>query len=194
MNKLTDLQSNDDYLKNNPPVSEYSYDGKHFKVKQYKDWECIEGNDYIVCLPHLIDRGEIVIRKEWIPTFLLKEPNKEFHLTVVTGGIDENETPEEALFRELEEEAGIKLNTHYSNYEKLGEYYTNKGNNGKCHIYYLPIEINDFQYITPTGDGSEAESKSSCVVVDTQYLDSLKMSEAIGQLCLMEFKNRINNL
>ena len=170
---------------------DYNYKGDYIKVVEKDGWEYVSDADCIIAIPHLLDFDEIMIRKEWITPFQDRHPNQEFFLTMISGTIEDGETPVNTLIRELQEEAGILLNTTYMNYERWGELFFSKGNNSKCHIFYLPLKINDFQKVKASGDGSKTEDISKTTRVNTKYIESLKPSDLITAFCLEKLKTKI---
>jgi 8-oxo-dGTP pyrophosphatase MutT (NUDIX family) len=170
---------------------EFVYDGEYLKIKERDGWQFVTESDCVIGLVHLLDFDEIILRKEWIPPYQDREPSSEYFLTMLSGTIEEDEKPIDTLKRELEEEAGIRLNTLYSSEEYLGEYFMTKGNSAKYHIYYIPLWTNEFQKIQAVGDGSDAEEKSSTIRVNTAYLSTLKPSDIITAYCLEKIKEKI---
>jgi 8-oxo-dGTP pyrophosphatase MutT (NUDIX family) len=170
---------------------ELKYDG-YLKVKDADGWEYVEEKDCVVVIPHLVNFDEILLRKEVVPPFSSRFPKQEHFLTVVSGTMDGTETPEETLIRELREETGIKLNTGFEGWKKWGEFFWNKGNNSRCHLYYLPLTITDFSKIQAYGDGSQFEENSSTLRVDIAYLDSLKPSDLITQTMLLYLRKELD--
>ena len=168
------------------------YDGEYMNIKATDGWEFVEEKDCVIVLPHLINFNEIILRKENVPPFNTREPNKEHFLTVVSGTMEAGEDPTETLVRELKEETGIMLNTGFKGWTKWGEYFWNKGNNSKCHVYYLPITTSDFQKVVAKGDGSVSEDKSITVRIDLSYIESLRPSDLITEMVLSKFRDKIN--
>lgn len=168
------------------------YDGDYIKVKSVTGWEFVEEKDCVVVLPHLINFDEIILRKEDVPPFQTRHPNQEFFLTVVSGTMEAGEDPTETLIRELREETGMLLNAGFQGWKKLGEYFWNKGNNSKCHLYYLPLTTSDFQKVAAVGDGSISEEKSKTIRIDMSYLNSLKPSDLVTELLLMKLKEELS--
>lgn len=169
----------------------YTYEGDYIKIKEREGWEYVVEPDSVIAIPHLIDYDEILIRKEYVPAFHEKHPENEFFLTMISGTIKDGETPVDTLIRELQEEAGVLLNTTYMNYERWGEFFTNKGNSSKFHIFYIPLNINDFQKVKATGDGTKYEEMSKTTRVNTKYIDSLKGSDMVTAYCLEKLKGKL---
>lgn len=169
------------------------FDGDYIKVKTVDGWEFVEDSDCVVVLPHLVNFDEIILRKEVIPAFNTREPNPEHFLTVVSGTMEAGEDPTETLIREVREETGMMLNTGFQGWKKWGEYFWSKGSNSKCHLYYLPLTMSDFQRVAASGDGSELEANSKSVRVDMEKIDSLRPSDLVSELLLMKLKEEIRN-
>lgn len=162
--------------------NDYVYDN-YLKILNHNDYEFVVENDCVILIPHLIDYNEILVRKEYIPTYQYKIPNMEYFLTMVSGTVDDNEKLNDTLIRELKEECGIVLNVTYQNMKKIGEYFVCKSNSSKFHIYYIPLSKNDYKHTNITNDGSYIESISKTVRVDVKYLSSLIPSDLITALC-----------
>ncbi len=169
---------------------DYLYDG-YLKVKSKNGWEYVVENDCSVAMVHLIDLNEILIRKEIVPPFQERHAGQEFFLTTISGTMKEGESPIQTITRELVEEAGIQLNTNYTGYESWGEFFWCKGNTSKCHIFYMPLRVNDFRKVNASGDGSDFEKNSKTVRVDLKYLDALKPSDLLTAYCLEKMKSLI---
>lgn len=113
---------------------EIKYNGIRFKIKQ-KIYEkedgkkyirdCVEPGNAVVILP-VTDNNEVIFIKQQ------REAINKIALELPAGMIDENELPEDAAKRELEEEVGIIAN----NIEFLTEYYPSCGyTNEKIYAY-----------------------------------------------------------
>lgn len=170
-----------------PEDEKYLWEGNYLKIKEIEGWEAVMENDMVIILPHLIDYNEILLRKESIPPFKHVD-GREFFLTVISGTIEKNEKPEKTIFRELEEEAGIRLNTGYKSYKKWNELFVSKGNTAKVHIYYLPLHNYDFTTVYATGDGSKTEAKSSSIRIDLKYLNNLNPCDLVTSLSIEYLK------
>lgn len=143
-------------------------------------------NDIIVMFVHLLDFNEILLKKEVVDAYQQRDNKQEFFLTSIEGNIL-NETPLVSLKRNLSENVGILLNTNYSNYEEIGEYFISKDNSYKYHIYYIPLRINDYRQVA----SSNKNENSKTVRVDVKFLDSLKVSDLITAFNIEKLKQKL---
>lgn len=172
--------------------TDFKYDG-YLKVKELDGWEFVVEADCAIMIPHIIDFDEFIFRKEYVPPYQYAEPNKQFFLTIVSGTMEKGESAKDTVIRELQEECGIKLNTTYNGFVHFGDYFMSKGNSAKYHVYYIPLQKNDFTIVTATGDGSEAEEKSSNIRIDKKNLIYLKPSDTITAYCIEKILNELND-
>ena len=187
MDKFSSLKPKE-VIDNNKDKVIFSND--HLKIIQYEDWSIIKENDGAFCIPYLIEKNQIVIRNEYIPTFKYVD-SQEYHITLVGGSIENGESPETAMLRELEEEAGIVLNEGYK-LDALKPLYISKGMTSKYHPFIIPLNEREYSTITPTGDGSDVEKKSKSVNVSAKFIDSVKTSDLITDYLLLKLKEYMN--
>jgi 8-oxo-dGTP pyrophosphatase MutT (NUDIX family) len=161
------------------------------KIIEFEDWMMLKENDSAVCIPYLIETNQIVIRREYIPTFKYAE-GQEYHVAIVGGMIDPGESPRAAMIRELEEEAGIVLREDYDLEEELKPLFFTKGCVNKVYPYILPLNERDYHEVVPSGDGSDIEKKSNSVKVDIKYLSSINVSDMLVDYMLLKFKEYLN--
>ncbi|SRR6266403_1695032 len=185
MDKFSKLFQSNKKLKDD---DNYLWKGSYIKIKELDGWEGVCEKDCIVAIVYLLEHDELVLRKEYVPTYNWVN-KKEFYLTILSGAIEEGETAERTLIRELEEEAGIKLHTHYRGFKKLNQLFFNKGCTAQYHIYYVPLNDTDYEKVLAKGDGSEIEDKSISVRIDVKFVKNLNPSDTITALCLEYFKN-----
>jgi 8-oxo-dGTP pyrophosphatase MutT (NUDIX family) len=187
MEKFSKLKPKDQFSE---PKDKILYNSEYFKIIEYEDWHIIQERDAIVCIPYLIESNQFVIRYEYIPPFKYTD-GQEYHITVISGGIEQGETAERALVRELEEEAGIVLREDYQ-FEELKPLFINKGHTNKYRPYILPLNERDYHEVIAKGDGSKAEELSKSVKVDVKYLDSMNTSDLITDYMLLKLKEYLN--
>lgn len=149
-------------------------------------WSVVKEKDMIVCIPYLIERNEIILRYEYIPSFNYIDDQK-FYVTVISGSIENNESPNITLMRELEEEAGIVLR-HDFKMEHMKPLYVSKSSVNKYYPYIITLCEKDYDEVYPTGDGSMAESMSKSARINVKYLNNIQTKDLITEYMLIKFK------
>ena len=187
MEKFSKLKTKDEFAEGNEEVL---YKDNHFQVVKFEDWSILKERDAVVCIPFLIETNQVVLRYEYVPTFKYTD-GQEYHLTLVCGGIEAGETPDSALLRELEEEAGIVLREDYQ-LEALRPLFINKASANKYYPYLLPLSERDYHEVVAKGDGSKEEEMSKAVKVDVKYLSSLSPSDLITDYMILKLKEYLN--
>jgi len=159
-------------------------------IVEYEDWTIVKAPDYIICIPILLESNQMVLRQEYIPTFKYVD-GQEYHATLVAGRIESGETPINALFRELEEEAGIVVREGYEP-EELRPLFTSKGLTSRAYPFILPLNERDYHEVIAKGDGSVAESKSRSVKVDIKHINNINVTDLVTEYMLMKVKEYMN--
>lgn len=166
------------------------YKNDWMKVVKFDDWTIVEGTDSVICVPILVDTNQVVLRREYIPPYK-KRTNNEYFLHVISGTIEEEESHEECLRRELVEEAGIVLRDSVSvAFEK--PLFMSKSGTSQYHICILELYKDDYYEIKAKGDGSKSEKLSNSVKVYNYNLEELESSDTITELCLMKLKEKLD--
>jgi 8-oxo-dGTP pyrophosphatase MutT (NUDIX family) len=187
MKRFSSLKPKDEFKEGKEKVL---FSDKNLKIVQFEDWSVIKDRDIAVCIPYLIDTNQIVLRYEYIPTFKYVD-GQEYHVTLVGGGIEVGESPEKAIVRELEEEAGIVLREDFK-LEEMKPLFMTKGTSNKYYPYILTLTERDYHEVIAKGDGSKAEDLSKSVKVDVKYIKSLNPSDLITDYMLMKIKEYLN--
>jgi len=167
------------------------YDG-YIKVIKEDEWEFVVESDCVVCLPYIKDEGYFLMRSEPVPpwTYDRKSNSQQLsshYLTLVSGTIEEGETPKACLRRELHEEAGIILN-EFKELEIEGPFYMTKGNSAKYYLCLLELNYNDFKLVSAPGDGSKTENISKTMKISLGDIDEIKLNDMISLYLINKLK------
>lgn len=187
MEKFTKLKPKTEFTEDKDDIL---FSNKYMKVINYEDWTIIKESDFVVCIPYLIDSNQIILRHEYIPTFKYVD-GQDFHVTVLSGGIEQGETPDRAILRELEEEAGVVVSPEYK-IEFMKPLFISKGNASKYHPCIIQLTEREYHEVVAKGDGSEAEKKSQSVKIDVKYLNSINSSDLITDYMILKLKDYLN--
>jgi 8-oxo-dGTP pyrophosphatase MutT (NUDIX family) len=173
------------------------YKGSHLSIVNYKEWDIVQSKDRVVILPFFKDEGCILMRNEYLPSYNLRfkgvsgYKDVTNYLTVISGAIDEGETPIQTIRRELVEEAGVVLSNLYE--INIGEQvFADKGVAYMLYFTLLEINYNDFRLIQPPTDGSKGEQKSKTVRISLGEIDSIKIYDLLTAHMLLRLKNEYN--
>ena len=188
MEKFSKMRPKNDF---DEPKDDIKYEDGNLKIVNYEDWSIIKERDVVVCIPYLIESNQMVLRHEYIPTFKYVT-GQEYHATLIGGGIETGETPQQSLIRELEEEAGIVLREDFEIEEELKPLFMTKGQTNRYYPFILPLNERDYHEVVAKGDGSKEESRSKSVKIDIKFINSVNSSDLITDYMLMKLKEYLN--
>ena len=191
MEKFTKYKKNEE----NQEETNIVYDG-YIKVIQENEWEFVVEKDCVVCLPYVVDEGYFLMRSEPVPpwTYDRKSNSQQLsshYLTMVSGTIEDGETPHTCLRRELYEEAGIILN-EFKQLNIEGPFYMTKGNTAKYYLCLLELNYNDFKLVSAPGDGSKTENISKTMKVSLGDIDEIRLNDMISLYLVNKLKTENN--
>lgn len=178
------------------PDEEVLYNGKFLDMIQYKDTEILNVQDKVAILPYFRDEANILMRLEYLPAYQYKNRDKSNlrkitnYLTVITGTMEEGETPEQTIRRELFEEGGIVLNNLYG-FDIEGPFFLQKYSTGQIWICLLELPVNSYRQIRPPTDGSDKEKLSKCIRVSIGDINQIVNNDLISKYLITKLKNQI---
>lgn len=173
-----------------PKKKDIAWKNDTISVIDFEGWSFTEESDMVVCIIHLIEQNQFILRHEYIPTFKYID-GQEHHLTVLSGSIRKGESPERCLLREIEEEAGIVIDPdHKIEFEK--PLFISKGCVDKYHPCIITLSEGDYHEVVAKTDGSKAEKKSQTVKLNMKYINSVNASDLITEYMMLKFKEYSN--
>lgn len=185
MEKFTEIPPEQD---NTPEIL---YDGTHKKIAKIEDWEVnYYTNDSIIVLPYLEDTMEIVMRREVIPPYKYID-SQEKHLVCVAGSMEDGETAEETLYRELYEETGLVTKTNYDRLKKWRSIFSNKSSTMTTHMFFMPLRQHEYDEVVAPTDGSKYEKLADNVKIHISQISRIVPADTISSLCIEYFKNEL---
>jgi 8-oxo-dGTP pyrophosphatase MutT (NUDIX family) len=185
MKKFSNLKPTDDkQISGNKTL----FKDDHLTVTNFENISIITDRDVVVCIPYLIQQNKIIVRQEYVPAYKYAD-GQDMHICLVGGGIEKDETPEEALLRELQEEAGIVIRPNFK-VEIEKPLFMFKGSSNKYFMSILTLTENDYHEVAV--DKSQEHRLDVAAKVDVKYINSLNVSDVITELMLDRFKKYAN--
>lgn len=189
MDKFSKVQTEEDTLN-----GQELYNSKFIEVIQYNDTEIIKENDTVAILPYFKFEGTIMMLSEYIAAYQYR--NKDIqslkrvtnYLSVITGSIEEGESVDKAIRRELYEEGGVVLSGLYP-IEYKGPFFKTKRHSSQMYLCILELNVNDYKQTVPPGDGSKSEKLTKTIKISLGDIDNLKINDMVTENLLMTLKN-----
>jgi len=178
------------------PEEEILYKGKHLDMIKYKDTEILQIGDKIAILPYFKDEATFLMRLEYLTAYQYRNRDKvnlkriTNYLTVITGTIEENETPEQTIRRELYEEGGIILNNLYQ-FDIEGPFFVQKYSIGQVYTCLLELPVNTYRQIKPPTDGSDNEKMSKCIRISLGDINQIVNNDIVSKYLVTKLKTQI---
>lgn len=172
------------------------FNGKFIDVINYKETEILQVKDKVAILPYFRDEATFLMRLEYTTAYQYKNRDKSHlkritnYLTMITGTIEDGETPEKAIRRELYEEGGIVLNNLYP-FEVEGPYFLDKYSTSQVWVCLLELPVNSYRQIKPPTDGSKIEKLSKCIRVSIGDVNSIVNNDLISKYLTTKLITRI---
>lgn len=146
-------------------------------------YEAIFESDGVHILPVDVQTAELFVRLEACPPYQVRDlQNRDRFYTVVSGGVEENETPEQAVHREVLEELGINLETAEYELVKLTPERIPFAKNTVSRITLFALMLFDYTIQIPEGDGTMYESLSTFERIPLQQVDDLLITDQADYL------------
>lgn len=153
-----------------------------FELVKFRDYEFIKGSPTIAVLPVLVADRKIILRKEFLPCWQYQEPHRQLFLTSVTGCVEEDETLDAAVLRELREETGVIVTGEYKVLRGRTMYI---GKHSNMTVTPFILLLSQYSLETPTGDGSVFEAKSDHMVVNLNEIDNYQVDDMVTNYLIM---------
>jgi len=112
------------------------------------------------------------IRREHCPPYEYETGIKHWY-TVISGGVEKNEQPHQAMIREIKEEAGIDVSKGNAVFTKLYAGKFNKTLVDTVTVYLVKLD-HSFIQKKPEGDGTLYEKESSTIAVPYNEIELLQ--------------------
>lgn len=195
MDKFTKIKK-DDTIQVQKDKNALVYAGKYINIIKEGDFDIVSEKDSVACIIYFQDEGFILMRREPVTTWQYKFKNdvkkiSGLFLTPIAGTIDNNESPQECLRRELYEETGIILGQFYK-FDIQGPFFASKSTTKQFYTSIVTLNFNDYRIVNAPTDGSIIEKISKNVKVSLGDIDEIKINDLAGQLLINQLKSEFN--
>ena len=171
-----------------PKENNILYKDKDTQIVKYEDCTIVAGLDRVFCIPYLIEQNKIIIRQEYIPAYKYVD-GQEMHIGLVGGGIEKGETAEEALLRELQEEAGVVLRPNFKIQIDKPLFVAK---NCSYKFYMSIISLTEADYHEIAVDKSKEYKMDKTIKMDVKFISKLHSSDLLTELMIEKFKQFAN--
>lgn len=177
------------------PEDEILFNGKRLDIIKYKDTEILQTKDKVAILPYFRDEATFLMRLEYTTAYMYKNRGTKLrnitnYLTIITGGIENNETPEQTIRRELYEEGGIVLNNMFQ-FDIQGPFFVDKFSTSQIWICLLELPVNTYRQVKPPTDGSKHEELSKCIRISIGDINQIVNNDILSKYLVDKLINRI---
>jgi 8-oxo-dGTP pyrophosphatase MutT (NUDIX family) len=189
MDKFSKVQIEPDSL-----GEEEVYSSNYIDIVKYKGNDVIKDKDSVAILPYFKYEGTLLMLSEYLTAYQYRNKDVQAlkkvtnYLSVITGSIEEGESVEKAIRRELYEEGGVLLNNMF-NIEYQGPYFKSKSHSSQVYMCVLELNINEYKQTQPPGDGTKSEELSRTIKVSLGDIDNIKSNDLFTQNLLLMLKN-----
>lgn len=169
------------------------FQNDYLTVKSKNDWTYVTEKDMVVALPYARDEGYVYLRAEQVPPWSddKNDIDSMTYLTLISGTIEDGETPAQTLRRELYEEAGIAMSQFY-NFNIEGPYYISKGSTTKMYVCLMDMNYTDFKVVAAPGDGTKHEDSAQSLRVSVSDLSEIKINDMVTIMLIEKMKKLYN--
>jgi len=157
------------------------YNGEWINLVSWNNYEFVDEASIVLVVLIRKDSEEVLygIREEYCPPYFYDSESpdsatEELYYTLITGGIEEGEDAEDALYREIEEEAGIQIVPGQSQIIALsGSIPMVKFASTQVYPFVVNLEPGSFKVVEAIGDGTENEKKSKTSWVTAEEVNHI---------------------
>ncbi len=148
--------------------------GKFVRVISPKEYpyECLGDGNGILVIP--FKGGKIGVRSELCPPYLVMDDTGNTHYyTLITGGVEGDETPQQGMERELLEEAGISFTKAQLTTLPAIPIFKNLAS----HMHIFLLELEEYTEVEPLGDGTEYEAQCQTLWLTKEEIADIVLTQ-----------------
>ena len=156
------------------------FNGKWVRLVYWNNYEFLDEPPIVMVIPIRTDTGEPLVgfREEYCPPYFFdrEDPDQmdeEMYYTVITGRIEEGDSAEETLYREIEEEAGIRMKPEATIVPLSDSIPLVKFASTRVYPYLVYLEEGTYDFVEAKGDGTENEARSQTLWAPVDKISQL---------------------